>query len=442
MNILIKPSKVSGTIQPPSSKSLSHRALICAGLADGVSNISQISMSRDIQATIDCLKALGAEVKPDGPDSTGTFRFTVSGCRPQDLNHAVSLDAYESGSTLRFFIPIAASGSQETSFYGQPVLLSRPLGIYADLFLSQNLPFEQSSSAIRFHGPLQAGLFEIPGNVSSQFISGLLLAAPLLDHGQTESSIAVLPPYQSRSYTGLTVNTMKAFGVKVEEPSENGYVIAPGQSYQPRDLAVEADYSQAAFFAVLACLQDSLTLTNLNPDSAQGDCVILEFVKNAGASLTWNGSDLEVSSPDMENRDLQPQVMDLTDCPDLGPILCVLAAYTPGTTRLIHAARLRFKECDRIAAMEEELKKWGVDIVSDEDSITIRGKKNWKSENGQPVRVCSHNDHRIAMAMAVFGLCAESDTIIEDAQAVSKSYPHFFEDLKKIHGEVCKYEEQ
>lgn len=436
MNILIRPSKTEGSIQPPSSKSLSHRALILAGLAEGTSTIRNISLSRDIEATADCLKALGVKVEQKMQKQPNTCTFIITGNRVQDLKDPVVLDAYESGSTLRFFIPIAASGSEPVRFLGQPVLLTRPMGVYADLFLAQNLPFSQSPEAIEFHGPLQAGIFQIPGSISSQFISGLLMASPLLSGGEIETAIAVLPPYQSRSYTGLTVSMMKQFGVQVDEPSSEGYTVSPNQAYHPCDLSIEADCSQMAFFGVLGAIQDQITMTNLNPDSAHGDFVIVDFLKKAGAGLSWNENALTVTSASSLGKKLSPLVMDLADCPDLGPILCVLAAYTEGESRLIHASRLRYKECDRIAAMEEELKKWNVDIESDEDSITIRGRTCYQMD--ETVHIDSHNDHRIAMAMSIFGLCARSDSIIENAQAISKSYPMFYEDLRKLKGDVSE----
>ncbi len=419
MQVTITPSTVSGSLMIPASKSLSHRALICAGLASGTSTIRHLGHSRDIQATMDCLKALGAVFHQKEE------ALLVDGCTPSLIDHPVVLDAYESGSTLRFFIPIAATSAAPVTFHGQPTLLSRPMGIYANIFLEQHLPFEQSGEAISFHGPLQGGLYTIDGNVSSQFISGLLMAGPLL----SGIELAVLPPYQSRSYVDLTTSMMEKFGIQIEQPTSEAYRIHPGQSYKPTDIFVESDWSQAAFFLVLGLLNHSLTLQGLNPDSLQGDEVILDLVKKAGAKVEWDNGNLVVS-PDQR----KPLTIDLANCPDLGPILCVMAAYTPGTTRIEHAARLRYKECDRIAAMEEELKKWGVEISSDEDSITIVGKSSWKKE--EPVIIDSHNDHRIAMAMAIFGCCADSPCVIENAQAINKSYPDFFEDLKSLHGKV------
>lgn len=429
MNIALKPSKTAGRIQPPSSKSLCHRAMICAGLAEGVSLVSGISPSRDIEATIDCLKSLQAEISVEKTEANGDLTLKIRGSHPASLDQPVTLDAYESGSTLRFFIPIAASGSEEVTFLGQPTLLSRPMGIYADLFLRQNLPFSQSGEKICFHGPLQPGVFEIPGNISSQFVSGLLMASPLLADGTAESAVAVLPPYQSRSYTSLTVDMMKRFGVRVEEPSEYGYLVPAGQSYKPAHLQIEADYSQAAFFAVLGALQDEITIENLNPDSAQGDSVIVSLVEKAGASLFWDGWNLTVRHDRLFAFDA-----DLADCPDLGPILFVLAAFCEGTSHFTHAARLRYKECDRIAAMEDELKKWGVSISSDEDSVTITGKASYAHQG--PVVIDAHNDHRIVMAMSVFGCLGQAETIIENASAINKSYPRFFEDLKKLGAKV------
>lgn len=422
MHVVLTPAAAHGSMQPPASKSLSHRAVICAGLADGISHIQNVAGSRDLQATISCMEALGAVITQEN----GTT--VVQGCSPADLNHPACLDAYESGSTLRFFIPIAAASKEPIAFHGQPSLLSRPMGIYADLFLSQGLKFAQSPEQIDLQGPLSSGIFQIPGNISSQFVSGLLLAAPLL---KGESAIAVLPPYESKSYVDLTVDMMKRFSVQVQEPSSHGYEVPAGQRYKAQDLTVEGDYSQAAFFAVWAAISGKITLLDMNPQSLQGDAVILKQLEKAGAKVEWNGNNVTI-----EKGNLQPQILDLADCPDLGPILCVLAAYTPGQTKLIHAARLRYKECDRIAAMEEELKKWNVNITSDEDSITIEGKESWSAK--QPVLMDGHNDHRIVMAMSIFTLCSQSKGEICGAKAITKSYPGFFEDLMKLNVKVSE----
>lgn len=430
MKVWIEPSNVSGTLQIPPSKSLGHRALICAGLAQGTSTISHLGTSKDIDATIGCLKALGASFDfVHFCYGASSRTVVVHGCSPDSLcgDQPIELDANESGSTLRFFIPIAASGSEPVIFHGKESLLSRPMGVYANIFAEQNLPFEQSSSQIEFQGPLAGGLFELDGSISSQFISGILMAAPLLGG----CAIAVLPPYQSRSYVDLTVQMMERFGISIAQPSENGYEIAPGAKYQPTDLAVESDWSQAAFFLVLGMLNAPLTLSGLNPDSLQGDRIILDAIEKAGGRVVWQDGALCVRP-----KARRAFEFDLADCPDLGPILCVLAAMCPGTSKLHHIARLRYKECDRVAAMEEELRKWGVSITSTEDDLIIEGKSSWKAD--QTVVIDAHNDHRIVMAMAIFALCAQSSCEILDAQAVSKSYPHFFDDLLQIKGKVVR----
>ncbi len=432
MNMLITPGKVSGQLLIPASKSLSHRALICAGLAEGTSSVYNLGHSQDIEATRNCLQALGAKFEDD-PQKRCVY---VSGCKPQDLTDPVTLNANESGSTLRFFIPIAAAGQEEVTFLGKPSLLTRPLGIYANIFLEQDLPFEQGPEGLHFHGPLQPGLYTINGDVSSQFISGLLLAGPLMEGME----IAVLPPYQSRSYVDLTVSMLETFGCKVEQPSDHAYRIDPGQHLQAKSVQVESDWSQAAFFLTLGMLNAPLTLKGLKKDSLQGDAVIASMIEQAGGKLEWKDESANIDdvadlyvSPDT----LRPFTFDLANCPDLGPILCVLAAMIPGTSRLIHAGRLRIKECDRIAAMEDELRKWGVEISSDEDSMTIVGKPADQYQMDSIVQIDGHNDHRIVMAMAVFGLCAKTPSIIHGAQAVAKSYPDFFKDLALIHGQ-CK----
>lgn len=435
MNIRIEPSSVAGTVQVPASKSLSHRALICAGLAEGLSAIYNLGQSKDIEATKFCLQALGVSF-PDASEVRDPSLSAVSasanpaepplyvhGSDPARRSKEAILNAGESGSTLRFLIPVAATSGAETTFLGKPSLLMRPLGIYENIFLEQGLPFVQAPEGLHFHGPLQSGLYTVNGDVSSQFLSGLLFAGVLLNGIE----LAVLPPYQSRSYVDLTVSMLKTFGVNVEEPTDHAYRIDPGARLQPGTVTVESDWSQAAFFLVLGMLKSRLTLAGLAKDSLQGDAVIAAMIEQAGGKIAWKDELLEVSP-----GQAIPFVFDLADCPDLGPILCVLGAMIPGTNKLIHASRLRIKECDRIAAMEAELKKWGVAISSDEDSITITGKSAASYRRKDATTVCGHNDHRIVMAMAIFALCANSPTIIEGAQAVSKSYPGFFEDLKAI----------
>lgn len=429
MNVLITPSSLEGHVKVPASKSLSHRALICAGLAQGTSTIYNLGTSQDLKATMNCLQALGATFSHQDQVLGLLDAWKVSGCNPALRNQPVTLDANESGSTLRFFIPIAATSGAPTTFLGKPSLLVRPLGIYENIFLEQGLPFEQGPQGLHFHGPLESGLYTLNGDVSSQFISGLLMAAPLLQG----VDIAVLPPYQSKSYVDLTLDMMKTFGVDIQQPTPDAYCIKPEVRYKPAEVMVESDWSQAAFFLALGMLKDSLFLEGLVMDSKQGDGVIASIIEQAGGKLNLIQNGLATTIEISPDKRVSFEA-DLANCPDLGPILCALAAMIPGDSKLTNAARLRFKECDRVAAMEEELGKWGVSISSDENNIYISGKEDYKKDH--PVIVEGHNDHRVVMAMSVFGLCAKSPSIIQGAQAIAKSYPTFFDDLKSLGADI------
>lgn len=423
MKALIHPSILKGKATVPCSKSIAHRAMICAGLAEGESIIFGLQLSEDLQATMNCMKTLGTcfSYLPE------QNAYLIKGSQNflQEKSPLI-LDAHESGSTLRFLIPIAACSSRPVQFLGKASLLSRPMGVYADLFLSQGLSFQQSSKDISFQGPLQPGQFTLPGQVSSQFISGLLLASPLWNSG---CAIAVLDPFESKSYTDLTVKEMQNFHVQVQKPSNNGFIVDSSQTYQPARIKVEGDYSQLAFLAVSAAIQGSICIPFMNPNSLQGDKVILDILKQAGAIITWQEDQVCIS-----HHILRPQIIDLADCPDLGPILCVLAAYTPGVTQFIHTERLRYKECDRIQAMEENLKLWGVGFYHTEQGFEIHGKTSWKKEI--PVNMDGFNDHRIVMAMAIFTAHAQSEGVIEGAQAIQKSWPTFFDTFMQLHGRV------
>lgn len=418
MKVKIYPSSIHGTLAIPSSKSMAHRALICASLAQGTSVLSGITSSKDIEATISCMQALGAKIEmKDG-------NYIVQGTDLSDLKKETICNCHESGSTLRFLIPVASLTNQKITFKGQGRLMERPMDIYKDLFDKQELFFTQNQEGIQIQGSLKPDCYVIPGHISSQFISGLLFTLPLLDK---DSTITVQEPYESKSYVDLTLQMLQKFGITITQ-DKNTYFIPGHQRYKAQSVHVEGDYSQMAFFSVLAALQNKLTLTNMDIDSRQGDKVILDFLKQAGAHVVKDSKQISI-----EHHLLQEQTIDLADCPDLGPILCVLASFCSGTTQCIHAKRLRIKESDRIEAMETELRKWGVEISSTEDTITIHGKKSYDTRN---VIIHGHNDHRIVMAMTVFGLCADVPCIIEDAQAITKSYPTFFEDIQKIHGKV------
>ena len=420
MQVKVYPSKVAGSIAIPASKSLAHRAIICASLAKGRSTITNLSFSKDILATIECMKAFGAKIEQNKSSCI------IEGCQLFEQKDDITCNCNESGSTLRFLIPVGSLCNKKVTYLGQGRLLKRPMDIYQKIFDEQGLSFLQSEKDIQIQGSLKPQDYYIDGSVSSQFISGLLFALPLLDK---DSTIHIKPPFESRSYVDLTISMLKKFGINILEQDDHTYFIKGKQNYTACDIAIEGDYSQMAFYGVLAALNETLTCTNMDPGSVQGDKMILDILEKAGCSIEKNKDAITI-----HKCNPVAQTIDLSNCPDLGPILCVLAAYTKGVTKIINAKRLRIKESDRIEAMETELKKWNVDIASTEDTITIHGKKAYSLDS--VLIIDSHNDHRIVMAMCVFGLCAQTSCILKDAQAITKSYPDFFKDIQKIGGKV------
>lgn len=417
MKVKVTPSKVHGNVKIPASKSMAHRALICASLSDGTSIVSNVTNSKDIEATVGCMKALGAIIKQI--DET-TYEVTGTNLFKQEGN--ITCNANESGSTLRFLIPLAVCTNAKVKFLGQGRLLQRPMDVYENEFKKQNIEFNQSDKEIIVSGNLKAKDYVVQGDISSQFITGFMFVLPLLDQ---DSTLTITEPYESKSYVNLTIQMLAKFGIEIIETSSNSYLIKGNQHYKAQDVSVEGDFSQLAFFAVLGTLNNTLSCSNMDMSSKQGDKAILDCIP----SFTSDKDTITFTK-----KQPAPQTIDLSNCPDLGPILCVLASFTNGETNIVNAARLRMKESDRIEAMETELKKWGVDITSTFDSIQIHGKEHYKSNN--TVEIFGHNDHRIVMAMTVFGLCAGSECIIDDAQAITKSYPTFFEDIQSLGGKV------
>lgn len=418
MQVKISPSSCSGSVRIPPSKSMAHRSIICASLAKGKSTIKNISYSQDIIATIEGMKNLGAniEMKED--------HVIIEGI--SDFSSVLSQEIFccESGSTLRFLIPIFSLCNKKITFTGQGRLLERPQTIYKEIFHSQGLSFIQDSKGITIHESIKAGEYTIKGDVSSQFISGLLFTLPLL---KEDSTLHILPPFESKSYVALTLQMLETFGVHAFYKDDYTIYIPGNQTYHPCDYVVEGDYSQFAFFAVLAAIQNGLSITGVHHGSFQGDKKILSILENFGAIVKEIDNGYHI-----EHKTLHGCEIDIADCPDLGPILCVLAMYSPGNTKISNAGRLRIKESDRIAAMEEELHKFGVEIHSTQNEIFIKGNVDYTCTK----ELYSHNDHRIVMALSVALACNASPQIIHDAQAINKSYPTFFKDFQSICGKV------
>lgn len=416
-------SHIGGSIAVPPSKSAAHRAVLSAALATGTSHIHNIEYSDDIRATIDAVAQLGAKIIRE-EDS-----LTVQGCGDGFATVTRPVFCKESGSTLRFLIPVFSLTAQKIRFTGAPRLFARPQEIYRALFEKQHLRFEQGPEGITIFGRLLPGIFTLPGDVSSQFISGILFAAPLLE---SDSTIQVLPPFESKSYVGLTIDALSRFGVRVEEsPGPEGktiFKVAAPQHYRPCDLSVEGDYSQAAFPAVLGCLTGGVTVTGLRPESRQGDKVILDILRRCGAKFSAEAD----GTLRFERSLLHGVEIDLSDCPDLGPILIAMGCFCSGTTVIRNAGRLRIKESDRIEAMRCELAKMGGRVSAAGDTVTIDGCA--LHAPSEPLE--GHNDHRIVMSLAVAALGAGLPAEIRGAQAVAKSWPGFFDAMKKLGAKV------
>ncbi|MBR1535230.1 MAG: 3-phosphoshikimate 1-carboxyvinyltransferase [Ruminococcus sp.] len=395
MRVTIHPSKVHGTITAPPSKSMAHRLLICAGLSGGESVVRNLAFSKDVEATIACLKALGAQIELDG----NTAYIKGVDVR-QPLDNTAVLPCNECGSTLRFLIPLCLLCGEKRVLTGSEYLLKRPLGIYEAIAEKQGLQFEKSSDRLTVSGQLHSGVYEIAGNISSQFISGLLFALPLLDG---DSEIRLIPPVESKPYIDMTPSALRDFGISVAE-NGNSYFIKGGQSYHPADITVEGDYSNAAFFEALRYADSDVTVDGLRADSLQGDRVYKILFKKIK---------------------IGDAVIDIADCPDLGPILFAVAALCGGA-KFTGTRRLRIKESDRAAAMQAELKKLGIRMTVGENDATVHsGALHAPSEP-----LDGHNDHRIVMALSV--LLTVTGGTITGAQAVSKSFPDYFDRLKDL----------
>lgn len=391
MNVTIYPGRAAGTAAAPPSKSCAHRMLLCGALAEGESAVSGIAPSEDLLATMDCIRAMGAKCRPEG----GTAYITGTGGR---IRPGGTYPCRESGSTLRFCIPAALLPGGRAVFTGTPRLMERGVGIYEELLTQKGVSVSRTPDSVTFSGRLTPGDYTLRGDVSSQFVTGLLLALPLL---LGDSTLRVLPPVESRPYIDITLDIMAAFGVRVEEREPNLFAIPGGQRYESRRAAVEGDWSNGAF---LLALGSGVTVTGLRPDSRQGDRVCRDMLRR----LERPGA-----------------VLDISACPDLGPVLFAAAARSCGGV-FTGTRRLRIKESDRIEAMARELSKFGAQVTAEEDRVTVLP----RPLHAPAEELDGHNDHRVVMALAV--LCASLGGTIRGAEAVNKSWPAFFSALEAL----------
>lgn len=404
----------SGDISPPPSKSYGHRALICAALAAASSGtesvISNAGLSEDIEATRQALPLFGAEA------TLGGGQMTVRPTSPDDRR---TIDCGESGSTLRFLLPLAAAViAGKTRFTGRGRLLARPLAVYADVFAESGVKFEWRENEASLEGRLRGGGYRLPGNVSSQFVSGLLLALPLAEE---DSAVELTAPLESAPYVEMTLEVMKAFGVHAERKSPTFFSVPGRQRYRPAEYRLEADYSQAAFFLAAAALGRPVRCLGLKPDSLQGDQAILSLLKQMGGDVVRSGDATTVKC----GGRLQALTVDVRETPDLVPALAALMSLATGESRIVNAGRLRAKESDRLSSMTEALSALGAVVSEESDSLIIDGRDSLPG--GVPVM--AHNDHRVAMALAVASLGCRKPISIIGADCVNKSYPAFWRDF-------------
>lgn len=394
MKVKILPSKTSGEVSAPPSKSFAHRYLIGSVLSRGKCVIKNIADSDDISATLSCIEQLGGSVTKDGNI------VTVIPTNEKQIENAV-FDCKESGSTLRFFIPVVlATGAKNCTFLGSERLLARGIKEYEKLFENSDVKIKSDEKSIEVNGTLSAGNYEISGEVSSQYTTGMLFA---LSRTPGKSTLKITGNAESRAYVDMTIKVLKDFGADIAEPEKNFFEINGKGRLSPGEFTVEGDWSNAAFLIALSRLVGTISVSGLNENSVQGD----------------RFSSVAFDALDGENAEI-----DLKDCPDLAPILFSYAAYKNGG-KFINTKRLRVKESDRANVMAEELKKFGANVKVYENSVEIE-----KTQLKPPIMpLCGHNDHRIVMALSV--LAAVFGAEIDGAEAVNKSYPDFFRVIKK-----------
>jgi len=399
----------------PPSKSVAHRAIICAALAGGESQISPVDDSQDMRATLQCMVALGAGYMREGS------LLTVIG-QSREPDKMPVMDCLESGSTLRFLMPLAIVLAGCGRFLTSGRLGERPLGPYEALFARQGVIIDKVADGFFVQGRLSLGSFELPGDVSSQFVTGLMLALPLLGG---DSEILLTTPPESEGYLQLTMDTMADFGVTVKRPHSQTFLIPGGQSYRPCDYTVEGDYSQAAVMLCAGALGSNVVLRGLNPDSHQGDKTVIGLLEQMGAVFTC-----EEGTCSMKADDLHGICIDGSQIPDILPVLALVCCLIKGESCIENAGRLRLKECDRFDATVRELTKLGADIRADGDTMVIHGRETLRGG----VLTDSYNDHRMAMMLSIAAIYCKKPVQLGNPSCVKKSWPSYWDDYKSLGG--------
>ena len=413
---IIKADKLVGELSPPPSKSVLHRYIIASSLAKGVSKIENISFSEDIIATIEAMKKLGAKIEQKDNylliDGRDTFK---------NLNENIEIDCNESGSTLRFLFPLSIVKENKVLFKGRGKLFKRPMTPYFENFEKYKIKHSYiDENAILLEGQLKAGIYEIYGNISSQFITGLLFSLPLLDG---ESKIIINGKLESSNYIDISLDCLNKFGIKIINNSYQEFIIEGNQSYKVGNYRTEADYSQAAFFLVANAIGSKIKINDLSEDSLQGDKKIIDYISEID---NWNSKDT--------------LVLDGSETPDIIPILSLKAAVSGKKIEIVNIERLRIKESDRLKATVEELSKLNFDLIEKKDSILINSRENFEvNKNEKAISLSAHSDHRIAMMIAIAATCYDGEILLDNLDCVKKSYPNFWEVFLSLGGKIYEY---
>ncbi|ATV63927.1 3-phosphoshikimate 1-carboxyvinyltransferase [Fusobacterium pseudoperiodonticum] len=413
---IIKADKLVGELSPPPSKSVLHRYIIASSLAKGISKIENISFSEDIIATIEAMKKLGAKIEQKDNylliDGSDTFK---------NLNENIEIDCNESGSTLRFLFPLSIVEENKVLFKGRGKLFKRPMTPYFENFEKYKIKHSYiNENEILLEGKLKAEIYEIDGNISSQFITGLLFSLPLLEG---ESKIIINGKLESSNYIDISLDCLSKFGIKIINNSYQEFVIEGNQSYRAGNYRTEADYSQAAFFLVANAIGSKIKINDLSENSLQGDKKIIDFISEIDK---WSSKDT--------------LILDGSETPDIIPILSLKAAVSGKKIEIVNVERLRIKESNRLKATVEELSKLNFDLIEKKDSILINSREDLKAnKNEKIVSLSAHSDHRIAMMIAIATTCYDGEIFLDNLDCVKKSYPNFWEVFLSLGGKIYEY---
>ncbi len=422
MDMRLFPAPLKGTVAAPASKSEAHRRMICAGLTKGATTLSGFMDSADMAATARCLKALGAKIE-QADDA-----LTITG-NVKRINKLPVLDCGESGSTLRFFVPIALAMAGGGVFRMHGRLGQRPMDVYRDLFVPRGVRWRMGvgcdgAAELTVKGALEAGHYVMPGNVSSQFVSGLLFALPMLAE---DSTLTVEPPVESADYIRMTVEALQQSGIRLEEIAPFSWRIAGNQSYQAKDGGLSGDYSQAAVLLCAGALGHQVKVTGLAQETTQGDRAVLAHLAALGAQVQEDASGVTVTT-----EALHGATLDMANCPDIAPILALVCQMAEGESRLTGCGRLRLKECDRLAATVESLNLLGGNARAEEDTIVIQGVKALKGG----VTLPDYNDHRMVMLGMIAASIAQEPVAVKGVEALNKSWPEFVNVYQNLGGKA------